>query len=410
MKLSDIKNVTNYIIDNNKRLVEEGKKPTAVCLEGEAGIGKTSIIEQIASERGMTFVKLNMAQCEEVGDLLGLPVKQVLIDEIDESGNKTSKWVNESSLKIYFQKPCGTYEITNQTRTTYAPPAWLPREANPNGILLCLDDYSRCNSMLMQATMELIDRQTFIGWDLPKNTQIILSTNPDDGSYSVTALDSAQISRMCKFVSEFDINDWALWAEGYGIDDRCINFALSYADELFKVENNKNCGINARSYTTFCNIIGGLKKWDSTEARDIIYYSTTGCFNDKDGIIGTLFNQFINNQLDKLVPAEEMLTGKWETVAKKMHESIYKDGKHRAHIAAILTTRLTNKCLTYFDTKGSKDAVVCDRLLDLVNYDGEDKLISEDLVFNILKTVIGRFPGRTKKLLLNPKVRTKILF
>lgn len=68
MKLSSIKETVNYIIDNNFKLIDQHKKPTAVCLEGAAGIGKTSIIEEIANERGMTFIKVVLSQLEEVGD------------------------------------------------------------------------------------------------------------------------------------------------------------------------------------------------------------------------------------------------------------------------------------------------------------------------------------------------------
>ncbi|MDD7753392.1 MAG: hypothetical protein PUJ51_02640 [Clostridiales bacterium] len=39
---------------------------------------------------------------------------------------------------------------------SYATPSWLPREENPNGTIIILDDYTRANSLFMQATMELI--------------------------------------------------------------------------------------------------------------------------------------------------------------------------------------------------------------------------------------------------------------
>ena len=68
MNLSEIKNLVNFIIDNNRALRSEGKKPTAMCLEGDAGIGKTSILEEIAQERNATYIKIVLSQLEEVGD------------------------------------------------------------------------------------------------------------------------------------------------------------------------------------------------------------------------------------------------------------------------------------------------------------------------------------------------------
>ena len=79
LTLIEAKEIINYIIDNNVRLKEEGKKPTAVDLCGPAGIGKTSIIEQIAEERGALLVKINLSELEEVGDLCGVPITEYYI-------------------------------------------------------------------------------------------------------------------------------------------------------------------------------------------------------------------------------------------------------------------------------------------------------------------------------------------
>lgn len=68
LNINELKNIISYIIDNNNTLREEGKKTTAVEVIGESGIGKTSAIMQIAKERGMDMVKLNMTQIEELGD------------------------------------------------------------------------------------------------------------------------------------------------------------------------------------------------------------------------------------------------------------------------------------------------------------------------------------------------------
>ena len=105
---------------------------------------KTTVIKEFAEERGMTFVKLNLGELEEVGDLTGFPVKEFKINELDENGNViATKWVAHDLLSTYFTKPCETYEITDESRMGYATPAWLPREENPNGVILLLDDYTR---------------------------------------------------------------------------------------------------------------------------------------------------------------------------------------------------------------------------------------------------------------------------
>lgn len=68
LTISEIKKIINYTIDNNEELAKLGKKRIALNIVGEKGIGKTSLMEQIAKERGMTFTKINVAQLDEVGD------------------------------------------------------------------------------------------------------------------------------------------------------------------------------------------------------------------------------------------------------------------------------------------------------------------------------------------------------
>ena len=63
----------------------------------------------------------------------------------------------------------------------------------------------------MQATMELIDRQEYI-FGLPKNWHVLLTTNPDNGDYNVTALDTAQRTRFISTAVKLDADVW-LWAE-----------------------------------------------------------------------------------------------------------------------------------------------------------------------------------------------------
>lgn len=66
--LDEFSHIFKYLIENNKRLVSEGKTPISLGIEGEAGCGKTSVIEQLAEEMGMTFVKINLSELEEVSD------------------------------------------------------------------------------------------------------------------------------------------------------------------------------------------------------------------------------------------------------------------------------------------------------------------------------------------------------
>ena len=402
--LNEFKEVFSYLLDNNKQLEDKGLRPIAVGLEGEAGIGKTSLIEDIAKERGMTMCKINLAQLEEIGDLVGMPIKECEVAWIENGQIKQTRWMPESQIKHLDLR----LKLTGKIRMSYAPPAWLPIDENPNGTIVFLDDYTRANSMFMQATMEIINTANYISWKLPKYTSIVLSSNPDDGQFSVTSLDNAQKTRFINFNVKFNIEDWAKWAEKAKIDGRAINFELLYGNEIFKKHNNVQT-VNPRSYTTFCKAISGLKNWDNPDTLALILQISKGCFlNDKDNIIGNLFTTFIANKLDKLIQPKDMIELKWDTLEPKMKNCVYDNGNFRPEIASVLTIRFMNYVLHLFGTKGAvKDSVVYDRILEIVN--NEEMLFSEDLIFHLVKSLITKYPGRTGKLLMNPIIRNKVV-
>ena len=64
----ELKSFITHIVKNNQHIQTEGKIPVAVNIEGEAGIGKTTTIMQIGNDLGLSVVKLNLAQIEELGD------------------------------------------------------------------------------------------------------------------------------------------------------------------------------------------------------------------------------------------------------------------------------------------------------------------------------------------------------
>ena len=76
LNVTELKGFVNHIIENNRFLQEQGKGPVSVEVVGESGIGKTSTIVELAKDNNLNFVKLNLAQIEEIGDLVGFPVRQ----------------------------------------------------------------------------------------------------------------------------------------------------------------------------------------------------------------------------------------------------------------------------------------------------------------------------------------------
>lgn len=392
LTLGEFTSVLSYLIDNNHKLIDNGDTPISVCLEGDAGLGKTSVVKQLADAKGMTFVKINLAQIEEPAELIGFPYKEFKI--IDDNGEH---WVSAEILQSL-----SNYVSTTESRMSYAVPSWVPSEFNPNGTILLLDDFSRANSLIIQAVMEIINTGSYLSWKLPKYTNVVLTSNPDNGQFNVLSLDNAVKSRMITFNGKFDIKEWAQWAENFGIDGKAINFALLYETELFQPQNNVILA-NARNYTTFCRAISSLENWGSSESLAIILQIASGCFLEKENILGSLFTTFINNRLDKLISPDEMVNGSWDKVSNKLQESIYEEDNFKANIASILGLRFLNYCNRHLGTDKAPSNLVEQRITDLLT--SETQLFSKDILYHIVKVLCKQHVAKTNKWLLNKHIR-----
>lgn len=399
--IKEFEGLFDHFVKNNEDLASKGMKPTAIALNSTAGIGKTAIVEELAKEHGMNFVKLNLSQLEEVGDLVGMPLKEFCMVK-GEGESKKIKWVPEALVKQMLDKG---YSMKGKTRTGYAVPSWVPKNT-ANGTVLLLDDWTRASNVFIQAVMELIDKGEYVSWKVPEKTLIVMTENPEGGDYNVAEIDPAQRTRYVTFKLKFDVDCWAMWAQKVGIRDEFINFALFFGNEMFFEKNNVIIA-NARNYTTFCLACQSVNLSDTT-GRAFVNTIAEGCFpEDKNNVIGSSFDTFIRRKLHQLPTPKHMLFGKYEDVLPELYKCIYTDGHFSAEIASVLATRLLAYIADYFGKGGSKSAPVEERLIQLL--DATPDVFTVDMVFYIVKNLISKHRGRITKLLAHPKIQQKLL-
>ena len=376
LNIKEAKQFLKHIISNNRYLQAQGKPPVAVEVVGDSGIGKTSTILQLAKETNLNFVKLNLAQIEELGDLVGFPIRQFEVCKADND----CLWIDEHAVEEYTKQG---YKFTGLNRMSYCPPEWI--SGKTNGGILLLDDWNRADVRFIQAVMELIDRQQYISWELPKDWHIILTSNPDNGDYLVNSIDSAQKTRFISVNLKFDINCWGEWAESATIDNRCINFLLKHPELV-------STNTNSRSITTFFNSISSINSFDN----ELGLIQMVG-----EGSVGpeftTMFTMFINNKLDKIISPETIMTHESEEyVLNTLKGVIGKDDKYRADLASILTTRITN--FSSFYAKNNKvEKAYIDRLAFLMN----EVVFAVDLKYKMVKNIYNDNTSAYKSLMLN---------
>lgn len=389
VNINEVKDFLRHIISNNQVIQSQGKNPVAVEVVGDSGIGKTSTIIQLAEELQLNFVKLNLAQIEEIGDLVGFPVVQYQIQEKmvgsnpDEVRTPRTAWVNEASFQEYLR---AGFKDTGKTRMSYAAPEWIA--GKETGGILLLDDWNRADTRFIQAVMELVDRQTYISWKLPKNWHIILTSNPDNGDYMVNSIDSAQKTRFISANLKFDVDIWAKWAEQEGVDTRCINFLLMHP-ELVTQETN------ARSVTTFFNSISSIENFE--EQLPLIQMIGEGSVGAE---FATMFTMFINNRLDKMITPERIMNNDdWGYVKGQLSGTIGKESNYRADIASVMTRRIINYNLVKAESS-SVNTTLIERLSKLMT----DDLFTNDLKYTMVREIVNGNRIKFQKLLLNPEI------
>ena len=379
---TELKEFLGHIITNNRHLQENGKGPVSVEVIGESGIGKTSAIIQLADELGLDFVKLNLAQIEEIGDLVGFPIRQFEVT----NGTET-KYVDENMIDEY---RADGYKSTGKNRMSYCPPEWIANKER-GGILL-LDDWNRADTRFIQALMELIDRQQYISWTLPKDWHIILTANPDNGDYLVNSIDNAQKTRFISTQLKYDVDCWAKWAEESGIDGRCINFMLMNPEVITK-------NVNARSAVMFFNSISSIKSFeDKLPLIQMIGEGSVG------GEFSSMFTMFINNKLDKIITPQSIVESSEEYVLKTLKELIGNEDKYRADIATTISTRFVNY-LSKYATENKVEKGLIDRIKAIV----KSEIFTTDITFNMVKGIFNADQKKFQMLLLDKDLSRMVL-
>ena len=226
-----------------------GRRPTPLCIWGTHGLGKTEIAMELAKKKEWKLAYCAPAQFEEMGDLHGLPFK-------------------------FDPDPT----VIGDERTVYMTPEWVPKDEGP-GILL-LDDINRADDRILRGTMQLLQNFEMFSWALPPKWQIIVTANPDSGDYSVTSMDDAIITRMIHLTLNFDARIWAEWALQFGIDERGVNFVLTYP-EMVTLKRT-----TPRTLVHFFSQLGQIK--DLKKDIFIVEILAKGCLDEATA------NAFIN--------------------------------------------------------------------------------------------------------------------
>ncbi|MCR5188440.1 MAG: AAA family ATPase [Treponema sp.] len=312
-------------IDNNLLLeiLEETPASQNIMLMGKHGIGKSQILEKFYSDKGYRVVSLFLGQMSDPGDLIGIPHKN------EETGH-----------------------------TEFMPPYWFPTDNTP--VVLFLDELNRARPEVLQTIMDLALNRKLAGKSLPEGSRIISAVNNGE-EYQLTDLDPALVSRFNIYEFEPSVQDWLLWANKNGIDERIINYisanpkALDNQKPVEDMEELEKTP-DRRGWERVSQIISGKESLKASHKSMI------------GGIIGGVGANRFFEYLDHnhLLTAKELLAGNFEMNRLKMEA--YKTPQFATINDAVFVYLESNK---YGE---SEKALMAKNLDNYFNYLEEKKL------------------------------------
>jgi len=174
-----------------------------VFVWGSPGIGKSSIIKQIAVDKGLEFVDLRLSLLDPT-DLKGIP---------------------------FFDK--------DNNEAVWASPNFLPKNPDSKGILF-LDEINTAPPSVQASAYQLVLDRKVGDYELPKGWSIVAAGNHESDRGVVYRMPPPLANRFVHLSMEVSFEDWKGWAYENSIDSSIIAF-LNYDNEkLFDFDPSKN--------------------------------------------------------------------------------------------------------------------------------------------------------------------------
>ncbi|MDD7794951.1 ATP-binding protein [Clostridium sp. 'White wine YQ'] len=332
-------------------VIEAGDVPLLI---GESGIGKTSLIRELAIKNRWSLVSIDANLLKE-GEIGGLPTvskrKFVLGNETIE--RNVTEYATHSKL----------IEVDNFID-------------NGHKVLLFIDELNRCEHTVQQELMNLILNREINGYNLHKDVYVIAAMNPsnkyddfESSEYQVVDMDPAQEDRFVWIQMEVDIKEWLKWAMTDGeIHEHIIEFLSSFPDYLHTPNAADHIKATPRSWERVSKGYKIFLKNKESVSRNIFYNLVKG--NIGVAIAGD-FISFIDNIKNPLIKPEDIF--KEDILTFDIKDRISRENHSRLYI-------ISKNCLSYLeDLKNRKGNITI--------FSEVLKLYPKDLRLGIMKEI-----------------------
>ena len=229
-----------------------------IFLLGAPGIGKTAIMEQVASELGIALVSYSMTHHTRQS-ALGLPF--IRHEEYEGMSYDVSEYTMSEII-------ASVYDVMRKTGIK-------------EGILF-LDEINCVSETLAPSMLQFLQYKVFGRHQVPEGWVIVTAGNPPEYNKSVREFDVVTMDRLKVLEVEADYKTWRKYAVEKGIHTAILNFLEMKKDYFYHMEMT----VKGRSYVT-------ARGWE--DLSEILYLYE----EEQLKVDETLVGQYIRN--DRIV-------------------------------------------------------------------------------------------------------------
>ncbi|MBQ9272943.1 MAG: AAA family ATPase [Mogibacterium sp.] len=230
------------------------EKQRPVLLIGPPGIGKTAIMEQLASELGIGLISYSMTHHTRQS-AIGLPF---------------------ISRKVYGGTEC---DVTEYTMSEIIASVYDLMETTgvKQGILF-LDEINCVSETLSPLMMQFLQYKVFGGHRLPEGWIVVTAGNPTEYNDSAREFDIVTLDRLKKIEAEPDFEAWKEYAASAHIHPAVMSFLQNKRNHFYHVETT----VSGKSIVT-------PRGWEDL-SKMLQLYEKNGIEADEDLIVQYLQN------------------------------------------------------------------------------------------------------------------------
>ncbi len=184
-------------IDLKEALIPLVDSQIPTFIWGSPGVGKSSLVAQIATQKNMKFIDLRLSLLDPT-DLRGIPFFE----------NETKKAV-------------------------WAKPEFLPDTNSDDFGILFLDEINSAPPTIQAAAYQLILDRKIGEYTLPKNYSIIAAGNYENDRGVTYRMPTPLANRFVHLNFDLDFDSWKIWAFDTRIDKRIISYLSYKPSDLF---------------------------------------------------------------------------------------------------------------------------------------------------------------------------------